>query len=313
MTRQHTTLPQLNGNLFLTDSGLETFLYFQQGVDLPEFAAFPLLDSVEGRNHIVGYLRRHARIARDAGLGFVLETPTWRANAVWGEKIGYGPQDLARINREAIQLMFEIRNEFQTDRTPVIVSGNIGPKGDGYNPEELLTPDASQDYHMAQIETFAGAGADVATALTITHAGEAIGIVRAAADAGLPSVISFTTETDGRLPSGQSLGDAITEVDAATDDGPAYYMINCAHPTHFEDALEAGSEWVRRIRGMRANASTKSHEELDNSTELDEGNPTELGQQYREIRERMPHIAVLGGCCGTDHRHVEAICMACAA
>lgn len=313
MIRQHTTLPQLNGNLFLTDSGLETFLYFQQGIDLPEFAAFPLLDSLEGRDHITGYLRRHARIARDAGLGFVLETPTWRANAVWGEKIGYGPEDLARVNREAIQLMFEIRDEFQTDTTPVIVSGNIGPKGDGYNPEELLTPAAARNYHTAQIETFAGAGADVATALTITHAGEAIGIVRAAADAGLPSVISFTTETDGRLPSGQALSDAIQEVDAATDEGPAYYMINCAHPTHFEDALEAGSEWVRRIRGMRANASTKSHEELDNSTELDQGNPVELGRQYREIREQMPHISVLGGCCGTDHRHVEAICMACAA
>lgn len=313
MSKHHDALPQLGGTLFLTDSGMETFFCFQEGIDLPDFASFPLLDTEDGRNHIASYLRRHAAIARDAKLGFVLETPTWRANADWGARLGYDKNELDRINRDAVQLMFDIRAEYQTPTTPIIVSGNIGPRGDGYNPEELLQPDTAQDYHSAQIETFADAGADIATALTITHSGEAIGIVRASQAADIPSVISFTTETDGLLPNGQSIGDAIEDVDTATDGGPAYYMINCAHPTHYEDALDAGAEWVMRIRGMRANASTKSHEELDNSTELDQDNPTELGAQYREIRKRLPHISVLGGCCGTDHRHVEAICMACAA
>lgn len=313
MKKHHVALPQLGGTLFLTDSGIETFFCFQEGIDLPEFASFPLLDTEDGRNHITRYLSRHAAIARDAKLGFVLETPTWRASSDWGTRLGYDQTELDRINRDAVQLMFDIRAEYQTSTTPIIVSGNIGPRGDGYNPEELLKPDAAQHYHAAQIEAFADAGADVATGFTITHAGEAIGIVRASHAADIPSVISFTTETDGQLPSGQSIGDAIEEVDEATGGGPAYYMINCAHPTHYEDALDTGADWVMRIRGMRANASTKSHEELDNATELDQGNPTEFGAQYQEIRKRLPHISVLGGCCGTDHRHVEAVCMACAA
>lgn len=313
MTDQRPALPHLSGKLFLTDSGLETFLYFQEGIDLQEFAAFPLLETKEGRAHIANYLKRHAKIARDAELGFVLETPTWRANADWGARIGYDEQDLARINRDAIALMFEIRAEYETAQTQMVISGNIGPRGDGYNAEETLTHDKAHAYHAAQVETFADAGADMVTGMTITHTGEAVGIVRAAQAAGLPCVMSFTTETDGRLPSGQKLGAAIDEVDRATDEGPAYYMINCAHPTHFDDALDADAAWVRRIRGIRANASTKSHEELDNSTELDQGNPVELGAHYREIRERLPHISVLGGCCGTDHRHVKAICAACTA
>ena len=192
-----------------------------------------------------------------------------------------------------------------------MISGNIGPRGDGYNPAELLTPDEAADYHRDQIEAFAEAGADLITTLTMTHVGEAVGITRAAQAAGMPVVISFTTETDGRIPTTQTLGNAIQEVDRMTGNGPAYYMVNCAHPTHFDDALQKDETWIKRLRGIRANASTKSHEELDNATELDEGNPAELGAQYRAIRDRMPHVTTLGGCCGTGHRHVAQICSAC--
>jgi homocysteine S-methyltransferase len=157
---------------------------------------------------------------------------------------------------------------------------------------------------------FREAGADMVCAITMTYAGEAIGVTRAARAAGIPVAISFTVETDGRLPSGQDLGEAIAEVDDETDGGPDYYMINCAHPTHFEHVLEEGAEWVSRIRGLRANSSRKSHAELDEAEDLDEGNPSELGAEYRALGSRLPALCVLGGCCGTDHRHVAEIASA---
>jgi S-methylmethionine-dependent homocysteine/selenocysteine methylase len=311
MSKYRHDLPQLDGALFLTDSGLETFLCFQQGIALPEFAAFPLLETAEGRDEITAYMQRHIQIALDHGLGFILETPTWRANPDWAAKLGYDRGSLAEANRNAVAFMAGLRQTHETAETKMVISGNIGPRSDGYAPADIMDPDQAQAYHTDQIETFASADADVVTTLTMTHVGEAVGIARAAQEAGIPAVISFTTETDGRLPTGPTLGEAIEEVDALTGEAPAYYMVNCAHPTHFEDALETGAPWIKRLRGIRANASTKSHEELDNATELDDGNPLELGTQYRAIRDRLPHITVLGGCCGTDHRHVAEICSAC--
>ena len=311
MATYRTRLPQLDGRLFLTDGGLETYLCFQRGIDLPEFASFPLLDDATGRAEITNYMTPFILAALAQQAGFILETPTWRAHADWGAKLGYGRTDLAHVNAAAVALMANIRARHETPHSPMVISGNIGPRGDGYNPAELLTPDAAEAYHTAQIATFAETEADLITAMTITHVGEATGIARAAEKSGLPVVISFTTETDGRLPEGRTLADAVKAVDDATGGAVAYYMINCAHPTHFQDALEQGADWIGRIRGIRANASTKSHAELDNSVELDEGDPQELGGQYRALLAAFPHFTVLGGCCGTDHRHIACIGHAC--
>ncbi len=312
------SLPQLGSGLFLTDSGLETWLIFTQGFALLEFAAFPLLDDARGRGHIVAYFRRHGRIAVGAGLGFILEAPTWRASAAWGRRLGYGAAALARVNREAIELMLALRAEFETGASPFVVSGQLGPAGDAYRPEALMTPARAERYHAPQVAALADAGADLVSALTLTHTGEAVGIVRAARAAGVPAVISFTLETDGRLPSGEGLAEAIALVDRATGGGPAYYMVNCAHPTHLEGALAGGSggaggDALSRLRGLRANASAKSHAELDEAGELDEGDAQQLAGQYRALRRRLPGLTILGGCCGTDHRHVAAIAGACAA
>jgi S-methylmethionine-dependent homocysteine/selenocysteine methylase len=306
------SLPQLEGELFLTDGGLETALIFHDGLDLPCFAAFPLLDDEAGRTTLKRYYEDYLSIAPELGVGFVLEAVTWRANADWGAELGYSTDALADANRRAVAFLEEIREERETDRTPMVVSGCIGPRADGYNPTHLMSADAAADYHRTQIETFAGTAADMVSAMTLNYTDEAVGIARAAQDVGMPSAISFTVETDGHLPTSQHLGAAIQEVDARTGAAPAYYMINCAHPTHFAGALEPGASWVRRIMGLRANASTLSHAELDEATELDEGDPESLGREYRELRDRLPHLAVLGGCCGTDHRHVEAIGRACA-
>lgn len=306
-------IPQLSGELFLTDGGIETTLIFQDGLDLPCFAAFHLLQDKQGTAALRNYYARHAAVARDNGLGFILESATWRASPAWGEKLGYSPEALDDANCRAIALLHDLKAEFETERSPMVVSGCVGPRGDGYDPGKVMTPDEAETYHARQIGVFAAAGVDLVTAITMTNVGEGIGVARAAQAAKLPVVISFTVETDGRLPTGDSLKDAIAAVDDATDAGPSYFMINCAHPTHFERQLRSGEAWVDRIRGIRANASDRSHKELDEATELDAGDPVALGEQYRALRDRFPQINVLGGCCGTDHRHMEQICLACTA
>ena len=293
----------------LTDSGLETWLVFHRDVELPDFAAFPLLDEPSGRALLGEYFRDHLRLGRDAGAGVVLETPTWRANRDWGARLGYDGRSLDRVNRDAVAFLRDLAGEF--DDVVVVVSGNIGPRDDGYNPSRLLSPGAAAKYHRPQIDSFVAAGADRVTMLTATHAGEAIGVVRAAMDAGVPVVVSFTVEIDGRLPSGQLVYEAIAEVDAVTDGGALHFGINCAHPDHFAGALEADSPSIGRIELLRANASRASHAELDEAEELDDGDPDELAALYAQLRRRHPHLGVLGGCCGTDVRHVRAIARSC--
>lgn len=310
MAKYRHHLPQLNDDLFLTDAGIETTLIFHEGFDLPYFAAFHLLKDEKGRQALGKYFRRHAAIARENGTGFILESATWRASADWGDKLGYSVQELDAANRKAIDLLHELREELETGRSPMVISGCVGPRGDGYDPGKVMTPEEAEDYHGRQVRVFAEAGADLVTAITMTNTNEAIGVTRAARTADMPVVISFTVETDGRLPTGESLKEAIEAVDRATGRGPAYFMINCAHPTHFAGVLN-GEAWMQRLRGIRANASKCSHAELDEAEELDDGDPVELGQQYRDLRRRFGHINVLGGCCGTDHRHIEQICGAC--
>jgi S-methylmethionine-dependent homocysteine/selenocysteine methylase len=302
-------LPQLDGGLFLTDGGIETSLIFHHGLDLPAFAAFVLLADERGSEELRRYYRPYVALARDQGAGFVLESPTWRASPRWATELGYADDQLAALNRKAIALMEELRDEAAAE-APVVISGCIGPQDDGYNPTTRLSADEAREYHSTQIATFADTAADMVTAMTLTYADEAAGLARAASDAGLPAVISFTVETDGRLPSGQGLGEAIEEVDAATGEAPAYYMINCAHPTHLESVLAAAEPWTARVRALRANASSKSHAELDELEGLDAGDPVDLGARHAALRDKLPRVNVLGGCCGTDHRHVAEICRA---
>ena len=300
-------LPQLDGGLFVTDGGIETTLIFHQGLDLPAFAAFVLLKDEAGSDELRRYYAPYVALAREQGVGFVLESPTWRASPRWAAELGVSDAELDELNRKAIALMEELREDAGASGAPVVISGCVGPHDDGYSPATKLSADDARDYHSTQIQTFSETAADMVTAITMTYADEAIGLTRAARAAGLPVVISFTVETDGRLPSGQELGDAIGQVDEATGGAPAYYMINCAHPTHFEDALETAEAWPARIGGLRANASTKSHAELDEAEELDEGDPVDLGALHAALREQLPNLTVLGGCCGTDHRHVREI------
>ena len=232
---------------------------------------------------------------------------TWRASQDWGKKLGYSSEQITDFNRKSIDLLLGIRREYEGSISHMVISGCIGPRGDGYSAEISMTVSKAQAYHRTQIATFRETAADMVAAFTIPYIAEGIGIALAAKSEDMPVVIAFTVETDGRLPSGEMLKDAIQQVDTATDNAPAYYMINCAHPTHFANVLGA-DPWTKRIRAVRANASTKSHAELDESTELDDGNPQEFGSQYLDLAGRLENLNILGGCCGTDHRHIAELC-----
>jgi S-methylmethionine-dependent homocysteine/selenocysteine methylase len=311
MAKYRNALPQLSDRLFLTDGGLETTLVFHEMMDLPYFAAFDLMAGLEGRAKLREYFRRYVLIALSSRSGFIFESPTWRASRDWAEKLGHSAPELADMNRASIELMAALRDEYETKSLPMVLSGCVGPRGDGYRPDEMMSVTEAERYHGEQIRVFAGTQADMIAAITMNYVEEAIGIVRAANAVGMPVAVSFTTETDGRLPTGASLKEAITAVDRATGSSPAYFMINCAHPTHFAKVLETEEPWVGRIRGLRANASKRSHAELDQASDLDAGNPLELGKEYRALLKRHPQLTILGGCCGTDHRHLEAIAHSC--
>jgi S-methylmethionine-dependent homocysteine/selenocysteine methylase len=263
LAKHRSSLPQLGGDFFMTDGGIETTLISLEGQALPHFAAFPLLQTADGRSVLRKYFRTYAELARRFHIGLVLESATWRANPDWGERLGYGTEALAEANMRAVSLIEEIRSEYETPETPIVISGCVGPRLDGYVADRAMSDKDAEDYHRPQIETFAETAADVVTAITMSYAAEAVGLVRAAKQADMPVVISFTVETDGRLPSGQSLEDEIKQVDDATSNYPAYFMINCAHPSHFDEVVGGGGPWVERIRGLRANASRRSHAEMD--------------------------------------------------
>jgi len=307
MAKYRRALPQLAESTFLTDGGLETTLIFNQGIDLSHFAAFDLLKNEEGKRILNEYYKDYLNISKQRCNGYILEAPTWRANPDWAMRLGYSLKSLEQINRIAIQELENIRKNYENEDFRIPISGCIGPRGDGYSAEKQMSIIMAEEYHSFQIKIFAETNADLVSAMTINYNNEAIGIVNAAKNSNIPVVISYTVETDGKLPSGESLGEAITSLDKITDNYVSYFMINCAHPNHFSNVLQADSKWTKRIKGVRANASDKSHAELDESVTLDAGDKDELAKGYQNLKSLLPNLTVIGGCCGTDHTHMEKI------
>jgi S-methylmethionine-dependent homocysteine/selenocysteine methylase len=309
MPRYRHELPQLSDDLFLTDGGLGTTLAYHEGLDLPEFASFVLLDDEAGRKILRNYFRRYAEIAKKYQVGFIFESMTWRAGCEWGAKIGYSPAQMEGFNRLGIQLLEGIRKEYEGEIPHMVVSGCVGPRCEGYAVGDAMTVDEAEAYHRPHLRIFQETKADMVDAQTIPSIAEGLGIANAGKSLDLPTAISFTVETDGRLPSGERLKDAVEQIDTATDASPAYYMINCAHPSHFSHLFDNG-EWTNRIQGIRANASMKSHAELCMATELDSGDPQDLAARYLSLRAMLRNFNIIGGCCGTDYRHIEEMCRA---
>jgi S-methylmethionine-dependent homocysteine/selenocysteine methylase len=312
MARYRNSLPQLGDKLFLADGGIETSLIYLEGINLPEFASFPLLLTPEGEAALRRYFLPYLQLAHEYRTGLVLESATWRASADWGAKLGYSASQLADVNHRSMHMLEDLRRTWETPQTPIVISGCIGPRGDGYIPASAMSAHEAADFHGAQVSVFADTNADMVCALTMNYVEEAIGVSVAAQRYAMPVAISFTVETDGLLPTGHTLQSAIEQVDAETDGWPAYFMINCAHPTHFAPVLRDGGAWLERIRGIRANASHRSHAELNEATELDIGDPVEFGGLYSKLAATMPNLNVMGGCCGTDQRHLAQVAACCA-
>ncbi len=306
MANSEAPFPQLSGAVFLTDSGIETDLIYNHGIDLPDFAPFPLLETVEGRATLEQYFREHLDVASERGMGVVFETPTWRASPDWGTRLGYDLSKLAALNSEAVALLRELRDEAGTDR-PFIISGTVGPRHDGYDPDAVMSIDEAADYHSWQVGVLATSGVDVVSAFTIDYVEEGVGIARAAAGAHVPCVISFTTDDQGALPDGTSVARAIERIDLEAVTPPAYYMLNCTHPQHVTGMLTGAGAWRERIRGIRANASPLGLVEPPEGQPLDPGDVAEFASAMQQVNELAPSITILGGCCGTDVRHVRAV------
>lgn len=292
---------------YLTDGGMETWMFFIEGFEAPEFAAIVLMDDAAARDKLRAYFERFLVMAEAAKTGYVLDTNTWRGCVSWAAKLGLSEQALLGLSEDAVAFAKDLRDAWSSRVGPILINGVLGPAGDGYNASAAPTAPDAELLHQPQIDTLANSGVDMISAITMTNVPEAVGIARAAAKRDLPCVISFTVETDGRLPSGETLAEAIVRTDKETDSAPLYYMINCAHPEHFQGVLDKDATWIRRVGGVRANASRMSHEELDNSETLDDGNPEEFGSLHLELAGMLPALRVVGGCCGTDHRHVGCV------
>ncbi len=307
MSEAKSALPQQNGDIFITDGGVETYMMYKRGFELPNFSLFHLLNNDNATRDLREYYCKTIEVALKYKVGMILCSLHYRASRDWGDLLGYSPEGLADINRKGIDLFLDLKREYETDSSPILISGNVGPRGDAYKLNKTMSVEEAENYHTEQIATLKDAGADLITALTLNEANEAIGITRAASKNGIPVVIAFTLDANGKLKTGQTLKKGIELVDQATDNAPTYYLINCSHPDDFEPALEEG-DWVKRLGGFRPNASPLDKGILCQLGHLEEGDPEELGQQMGELARRFPHMSVWGGCCGTDYTHTEHIC-----
>jgi len=290
--------------VFLQYVGGPTDLIFNQGFDLPGFASYPLLETDVGRTALLNIVQQLIDMAREVGVGVILDTETWVANRDRGLAIGFTPEKLREINLASVEMIAGLQEKNNDVLT--ILSAQMGPRGDGYEAGDQMSVEEAEAYHTEQMKTLSQTKADFISAFTLTYPAEAAGIVRAGQNYGMPVAVAFTVETDGRLTTGMPLEEAIAIVDEETESGAAYFLINCAHPDHFSDSLSNGP-WIERLRGVVVNASRCSHAELDEAKELDDGDPKELGVLVGNLRQRFPHFNIVGGCCGTDVRHMRNI------
>lgn len=296
------TLPHQSDRSFLVYAGTGTDLIFNHGVDLPGFASFPLLEKPETRAILASQMQALVDLAGEMSMGCILDAPTWTANADRAAPLGYDPARLVDVNCDAVALMEEVRQGAVRD--DVLVSACIGPRFDPYADIPSMSAEEARQYHSIQLAVLKDTTVDLVTAYTFNRPSEAVGCLMAARDVGLPMIMSLVVETDGCLADGTGLCEAIDRIDAETEGAALFFMVNCAHPTHFASAIGAHP----RLKGVVANASSCSHAELDEADTLDAGNPPQLGREIADILRQNPAIRVFGGCCGTDMRHMS--CMA---
>lgn len=287
----------------IADGGIETTLMDRLGQELREFAAFELLATAEGREALRTYYGEYVDLAAQQQRPLVLDTPTWRANADWGDRLGYDLEDLDAINADAVALVRQVIEDAETEGVTVEVNGCVGPRyDDHYASQDNMTAEESESYYGVQVRALAAAGADRITLVTTMSVAEGIGVVRAAVAERIPVAVSFVVGDDGRLASGDSVAEAIAQIDAATDAVALGYLVNCAHPSEVEQGLAACADdaYLNRIIGFRLNAA-KEHE--PESPER----PENFAELQAGLKRYARNATVFGGCCGTDVQHIRAL------
>lgn len=299
-----------SGTVFLTEGGSETELMYRHGFELPEFAMFPLLDIPDAVTAMRDMFRAQLDVAAEFDLGFLLSGLDYRSSPDWGAKLGYSATALADANVAAIAFLKEIASDYRDQIPSLLIGGILGPRGDAYGLNREMTAEGAEQYHAVQLETLKRAQVDFACAMTFNNIPEAVGAARAAARIGIPLSVSLTLDRTHCLRSGPTLGEAIAGIDALTGlDAPDYYLVNCSHPLEYEPALDDGA-WIRRLRGVRPNASRMEKMALCKLNHLEAGNPVELAMQLGDLHARHPHMDVFGGCCGTGDTHLRAFARA---
>ena len=299
--------PRLENKFYLTEGGTETEILYKWGFELPEFAMFPLLDNPEADRVIRDMYRRYFEVAAEHNTGMLIVGHDYRASPDWGEKLGYSAEGLREMQQRTIQFLQEMRTEYEDRVSDVYIGASIGPRGDAYGTGDAITESEAEDYHSVQLENLEGTAADMAIALTFNNIPESIGVIRAGVAAGLPVGVSLTLTPEGRLRSGPSLREAIEAIEEATDGAAAWFGTNCAHPVEFEPAFADAGSWFDRLRYIRPNAAKMDKIALCSLGHLEDGDPVELGGEMGEIARRFPRADILGGCCGTDERHLSEI------
>lgn len=298
--------PFQDGLLYLTEAGTETEVLYKEGYELPHFAMWTLLDNPEAMERIGDMYRRYLDVAAENETGIVLCGFDYRASPDWAALLDVDRDGLREVIHRGIGFLRDVSDPYR-DRVPhILLGGSIGPRGDAYSRGEPVTADSAEEYHSFQIACLKEAGADIACAHTFNNIPEAVGVARAARAEGLPLAMYFSLDSSSRLNTGPSLRDAVIETDSQTGNAPLFYGLNCSHPVEFEPALEPG-DWIDRLRSIRPNASKMEKIALCKLGHLEDGDPDELGAQMGDLARRYPHMDIMGGCCGTDERHLSRI------
>jgi S-methylmethionine-dependent homocysteine/selenocysteine methylase len=298
--------PRKPGLLYLTEGGVETEIMYKWGHKLPHFAMFTLLDKPEAMADMKSMFARALEVAATQKTGLVLSSLDYRASPDWAALLGISADGLRDVHFRTVAFMKEVAAPFVEKIPDLVFSGVIGPRGDAYGKGGGITEEEAEDYHTPQLKNLRDAGADMACALTFNNIPEAVGVARAAKAVGIPLGLYFTLNSKGTLGSGPTLKEAVESVEEITQGAPSYYGLNCSHPLEFMESLEDG-DWLKRVRSIRPNAVRMEKVALCKLGHLEDGDPEELGQQMGDIRQKFPQMDILGGCCGTDERHLGEI------
>ena len=259
-----------------------------------------------GREVLTAIYRGYLNVGRDVDVPMIMLTPTWRANP---ERLGLaGFDDVRGVHKECFDFISSMRGEYGDYASNAPIGGLMSCRGDAYRPEEALGIDEAEVFHSEQVDAFARTGVDFIMASTLPARTEAIGIAKAMARSGLPYVPSFIVRPDATLLDGTPLDDVIVEIDDTVDPAPVFYMMNCIHPDVYLSVYPMldGEHVKRRMLGLQANTSLMRPEELDKLDRLDTADAGDFAVSIINVHDRCG-AKILGGCCGTDERHIRSI------